>query len=190
MKLLEGERTMDKQQMRRKLLVFCPFAIGIVSLGVGITLVMSAKSNSNMNSSEQIRLDNSVDNSAEIEIITSSIYEASTTLETSETATSILSEPTEFSTTESSMSSILFHVRSNWNDPASEIGAWQSIDDAISACSEGYYVFDDGGNIVFAPSNNETSSEATTEPIIIQFQNVLAEAHTHHTVNYNYVNNE
>lgn len=43
----------------------------------------------------------------------------------------------------------LYRVRKSWSDVASQIGAYKSLDSAKAICKEGYFVFDDEGNVVY-----------------------------------------
>ena len=51
----------------------------------------------------------------------------------------------------------LYRVRKTWTDVSSQIGAYSSLDNAKAACKNGYYVFDEKGNIVY-PIQSTTSS--------------------------------
>lgn len=46
----------------------------------------------------------------------------------------------------------LYRVRKTWEDAASQIGAFSSLDNAKAACQNGYYVFDKNGTAVYSPS--------------------------------------
>lgn len=43
----------------------------------------------------------------------------------------------------------LYRVRKSWNDVASQIGAYKSLDSAKGICKEGYFVFDNDGKVVY-----------------------------------------
>ena len=43
----------------------------------------------------------------------------------------------------------LYRVRKSWDNIASQIGAYGDLNNAISVCNEGYYVFDCNGNIIY-----------------------------------------
>ena len=45
---------------------------------------------------------------------------------------------------------VLYRVRKSWADAKSQIGAFENLDNAKSACKSGYSVFDEGGNVVFS----------------------------------------
>ena len=44
----------------------------------------------------------------------------------------------------------IYRVRKEWNDPSSQIGAYESLDNAKKACNKGYSVFDSKGNVVYS----------------------------------------
>lgn len=53
----------------------------------------------------------------------------------------------------------LYRIRKSWNDTASQIGAYSSLDRAKKAWKAGYYVFDSMGNVLYPiPSGSSTSS--------------------------------
>lgn len=47
----------------------------------------------------------------------------------------------------------LYRVRKSWNAPASQIGAFGSLDNAKKACKDGYHVYDSKGNAVYPESD-------------------------------------
>ena len=56
---------------------------------------------------------------------------------------------------QASASQTLYRVRTSWQDVASQVGAYSNLDNAKRACdqaSDGYYVFDANGNIVYPAS--------------------------------------
>ena len=59
----------------------------------------------------------------------------------------------------------LYRVRKSWNDVASQLGAYSNLENAKSACKEGYSVFDSSGKSVYtkqkpvAVSTNITTAE-------------------------------
>lgn len=57
-----------------------------------------------------------------------------------------------------SISNGLYRVRKSWSDTSSQIGAYNSLDNAKANCKSGYYVFDDKGNIVYPVSNQSSSN--------------------------------
>ena len=56
----------------------------------------------------------------------------------------------------------LYRVRKSWNDAASQIGAYSSLNNAKAACKNGYYVFDSKGNAVYPKGNTESSTSANS----------------------------
>lgn len=44
----------------------------------------------------------------------------------------------------------LFRVRKSWNDEKSQIGAYNSLDNAIKACKDGYKIFNEAGKAVYS----------------------------------------
>lgn len=51
----------------------------------------------------------------------------------------------------------VYRIRKSWSDSASQVGAYSLLENAISACKNGYYVFDNDGNIVYPASSNSQS---------------------------------
>ena len=45
----------------------------------------------------------------------------------------------------------LYRVRPDWNDYGNQTGAYQNLENAISNCPAGYYVFNAAGEIVYPP---------------------------------------
>lgn len=43
----------------------------------------------------------------------------------------------------------LYRVRKSWEDVSSQIGAYRNLESAKGICTDGYYVFDDKGNVVY-----------------------------------------
>lgn len=43
----------------------------------------------------------------------------------------------------------IYRVRKSWSDVSSQIGAYKNLDNAKKACGDGYYVFDENGNVVY-----------------------------------------
>lgn len=60
-----------------------------------------------------------------------------------------------------STSNVLYRVRKSWSDTSSQIGAYNSLDNAKANCKSGYYVFDDKGNIVYPVSNQSSSNSSS-----------------------------
>lgn len=55
----------------------------------------------------------------------------------------------------------LYRIRKTWADAKSQIGAYTSLTNAKNNCKEGYYVFDDGGNIVYPTQTTQTTQQST-----------------------------
>ena len=55
-------------------------------------------------------------------------------------------------------SNTLYRVRKSWGDSSSQIGAYGSLQNAKIACKNGYYVFDNNGNIVY-PKNDSVNNK-------------------------------
>ena len=53
----------------------------------------------------------------------------------------------------------LYRVRKSWNDAASQIGAYSSLENAKKACKVGYSVFDEKGNVVYSVKENQNQSK-------------------------------
>ena len=45
----------------------------------------------------------------------------------------------------------MYRVRKSWEDAAGQLGAFEVLDNAKKACTEGYKVYDNKGNVVYAP---------------------------------------
>lgn len=68
----------------------------------------------------------------------------------------------------------LFRIRKSWNDSSSQIGAYSSLDNAISACKIGYSVFDNTGKKVYTnEKNNSTISKYTHKNFVKDIQKAL-----------------
>jgi N-acetylmuramoyl-L-alanine amidase CwlA len=52
----------------------------------------------------------------------------------------------------------VYRVRKTWKDAASQIGAYQSLDNAKKACKAGYSVFDSKGKVVYTPATIKVGS--------------------------------
>lgn len=51
----------------------------------------------------------------------------------------------------------LYRVRKSWADKASQIGAYRILENARKACTKGYTVYDEDGNVVYTnPANTQT----------------------------------
>ena len=56
----------------------------------------------------------------------------------------------------------IYRVRKSWNDSASQIGAYSSLENAKAACKSGYYVFDSKGNVVYPKNDSANNSQPST----------------------------
>lgn len=45
----------------------------------------------------------------------------------------------------------VYRIRKTWDNPASQIGAYESLENAKKACKTGYKVFDNNGKVVYSP---------------------------------------
>jgi N-acetylmuramoyl-L-alanine amidase CwlA len=77
----------------------------------------------------------------------------STNTQTSSTSTS--------SNTQTSSSSTIYRVRKTWSDVKSQLGAFSSLDNAKKACTDGYSVFDESGNVVYTKASTTSTSSTT-----------------------------
>lgn len=73
------------------------------------------------------------------------------------TSSTTQSTPSQAISSPNTQTTHLYRVRKSWNDAASQIGAYSSLDNAKAACKNGYCVFDEKGNIVY-PVQSTTSS--------------------------------
>lgn len=79
-----------------------------------------------------------------------------------------LSKEQENVTSQASTSSkVLYRIRKTWNDASSQIGAYSSLENAKKECKNGYYVFDEKGNIVYPVNSNNTSTSNMVSSFII-----------------------
>lgn len=67
---------------------------------------------------------------------------------------------------------MLYRVRKSWDNPKSQIGAFNILQNAISVCDEGYFVFDEDGNVVYpevkAPEGKQMDLYSFNKMIIAQ----------------------
>ena len=61
--------------------------------------------------------------------------------------------------------STLYRVRKSWTDEKSQIGAYNSLNNAKKACKDGYTVYDEKGNIVYTKSKLHGHGVASTSKI-------------------------
>lgn len=55
----------------------------------------------------------------------------------------------------------LYRIRKSWDDAKSQIGAYTNLESAKSVCKEGYFVFDENGNVVY-PIDNKVDNALPT----------------------------
>ena len=78
----------------------------------------------------------------------------------------------------------LYRIRKTWEDSKSQIGAYANLKNAISACKEGYSVFDSKGNKVHPIENKVPGSKPESKPDI--FYRVLSKSKWNNEIkNYN-----
>ena len=65
------------------------------------------------------------------------------------------------STSSTASKTVTYRVRKSWADVKSQIGAYTLFDNAKKACKDGYFVFDDNGNVVYTPTTSSTTSTTT-----------------------------
>ena len=56
----------------------------------------------------------------------------------------------------------LYRVRKSWDNVASQLGAFSSLENAKAACKEGYFVFDENGNVVYPVTTSTSTTSAFT----------------------------
>lgn len=109
--------------------------------------------------------------------------------------------PTQITTEE------LYRVRKSWNDTASQIGAFENLDNAKKVCKLGFAVFDSKGSEIYSNKVVENESEYITKkyseqgtftctvdainfrnnPIIANNNPIVEQYFKNETVNYDYV---
>ena len=57
---------------------------------------------------------------------------------------------------------VVYRVRKSWKDATSQVGAYQSLENAKKACKVGYSVFDEKGNVVYTPKAVATIKVGST----------------------------
>lgn len=60
----------------------------------------------------------------------------------------------------------LYRVRKSWSDSSSQIGAYSSLNNAKAACKNGYFVFDNNGNIVYPVQPNSSTTNSKTYTVV------------------------
>lgn len=59
---------------------------------------------------------------------------------------------------------IIYRVRKSWKDAASQIGAYRELKNAINSCKDGYYVFDNNGNVVYPVQQTTPQPQPKPQP--------------------------
>ena len=75
----------------------------------------------------------------------------------------VFNELSRPSTSGTYTTSTIYRIRKSWNDVASQIGAYTSLENAKANCREGYSVFDNNGNVVYTKTVTNTSTNTITE---------------------------
>lgn len=55
----------------------------------------------------------------------------------------------------------IYRIRKDWDDAKSQIGAYNSLENAKKACKDGYSVFDENGKVVYTKNNISTEAQVT-----------------------------
>lgn len=53
----------------------------------------------------------------------------------------------------------VYRIRKDWDDAKSQIGAYNSLENAKKACKDGYSVFDENGKVVYTKNNISTETQ-------------------------------
>ena len=69
---------------------------------------------------------------------------------------------TSTTTNPSGSTNNLYRVRKSWTDSKSQIGAYESLENAKKACKDGYTVYDESGKAVYPASQNSSNSADNT----------------------------
>ena len=69
----------------------------------------------------------------------------------------------------------LYRIRKSFNNVASQIGAYNDLENAKNACKEGYSVFDSKGNVVYSKNATTSNTTSNTKPKadIVGLQKIL-----------------
>lgn len=81
-------------------------------------------------------------------------------------------------------STIVYRVRKTWSDESSQLGAFNSLDNAKKACKSGYSVFDDKGKAVYTVPASQVDKFAKGAKVILSGAKLYASssAKTHSSV--------
>lgn len=66
-----------------------------------------------------------------------------------------LSTQPEQASAESKKENMLYRVRLSWNEPATQVGAYADLENAKSACKDGYSVYDPVGKVIYTKATQE-----------------------------------
>ena len=79
----------------------------------------------------------------------------------------------------------LYRVRKSWDDTKSQIGAFNNLDNAKKACSNGYSVYDESGNVVYS-KQYKTIDEIAKDVIAGKYGNGAERIRKIEAEGYNY----
>lgn len=68
---------------------------------------------------------------------------------------------------------VLYRVRKSWKDASSQIGAYSNLTNAIKACKDGYYVFDNNGKVVYPTASSKPTKPPVSTPVPAQKIDVI-----------------
>lgn len=70
---------------------------------------------------------------------------------------------------------VLYRVRKTWKDAKSQIGAFNSLENAKKACKQGYHVFDENGKVVYSPPAPKPPSK-TKQDLMCEWAKMIADS--------------
>ena len=73
----------------------------------------------------------------------------------------------------SSTTTQLYRVRKSWDDAKSQIGAYESLENAKNACKVGYTVYDSNGKAVYTNSGSSSSTSSSEADFVKRLGNLL-----------------
>jgi len=76
----------------------------------------------------------------------------------------------------------IYRIRTAWNKPASQIGAYSSLESAKKNCKSGYSVFDANGNVVYSRQTGVSVGSGTLYKVTANVLNIRAGAGTNHKI--------
>ena len=83
------------------------------------------------------------------------------TKEKGHTVAAVSGNPRKAATTTTTQK-VTYRVRKSWADAKSQIGAYTVLDNAKKACKDGYFVFDEQGNVVYPVASTTTTTKPAT----------------------------